>query len=328
MAHYAILGGGGFVGVNLAQRLSALGHSLTVVDNLTYTQGPNVDVLKALPKTKMVTGDVRDEKFVGDLGKSGVDGIFHLASLVGIKNYLKNPLDLIDVTIMGTRNVAKTCLENGLKMLFTSTSEVLGRNLDVPWREDADRVYGAPTVDRWAYGSSKGVAEQMLNAMHHQLGLKLTIIRFFNVYGPFQRPYFVASKTLYHCLRGEPPLKYDTGKQTRCFTYIEDAIDAVEKLFHSPRTNGETYHIGSQFEHTVEDMIDVTARVCGARVAPKVFDTVREYGKYYEDIDRRVPDVGKIRDHVGWVATTDLEAGMARFRDWAKANEWWLKLDV
>ena len=328
MARYAILGGGGFVGVNLARRLDQLGHSLTVVDNLTYTQQENMDALKALRATKIITGDVRDDKFVSDLIGSNYDGVFHLASLVGIKNYLKNPLDLIDINITGTRNVAKACLDHGVKMLFTSTSEVLGRNEDVPWREDADRVFGAPTVDRWAYGSSKGVAEQLLNAMHHQLGLKMTIIRFFNVYGPYQRPYFVASKTLFHCLRGEQPLKYDTGAQTRCFTYIDDAVDAVERLFHSEKTNGETYHIGSAFEHTVDDLIAVTSRICGATAAPAHFDTAREYGKYYEDIQRRVPDVSKIRDHIGWASTTDLNAGMTRFRDWAKANPWWLNLKV
>lgn len=328
MSRYAIFGGGGFVGANFIQHMARQGHDFVVVDNLTYTQNPNIDAIKATGRAEMVEGDVRDAAFVKKIVDSGVDGVFHLASLVGIKNYLKNPLDLIDVTLTGTRNVAKACLNADVKMLFTSTSEVLGRNTDVPWKESADRVYGAPTVDRWAYGSSKGVAEQLLNAMHHQLGLKMTIIRFFNVYGPFQRPYFVASKTLYHHLRGEQPLKYDTGKQTRCYTYIGDAVEAVQRVFEAGKANGETYHIGSNFEHTVDDLIDVSARITGAAAAPKVFDTAKEYGKYYEDIDRRVPDVSKIKEHVGWVADTTLEQGMAKFRDWAKANPWWLELNV
>jgi nucleoside-diphosphate-sugar epimerase len=156
----------------------------------------------------------------------------------------------------------------------------------------------------------------------------MTIIRFFNVYGPFQRPYFVASKTLYHHLRGEQPLKYDTGKQTRCYTYIGDAVEAVQRVFEAERSNGETYHIGSNFEHTVDDLIAISASVTGTKQAPKPFDTSKEYGKYYEDIERRVPDVSKIREHVGWTAATNLEQGMAKFRDWAMASPWWLALDV
>jgi len=328
MSRYVIFGGGGFVGANFVRHMASLGHEFVVVDNLTYTQPPNIEALKATGRAELVEGDVRDAAFVKKIVGAGIDGVFHLASLVGIKNYLKNPLDLIDVTLTGTRNVAEACLNANVKMLFTSTSEVLGRNTDVPWKESADRVYGAPTVDRWAYGSSKGVAEQLLNAMHHQLGLKMSIIRFFNVYGPFQRPYFVASKTLFHHLRGEQPLKYDTGRQTRCYTYIGDAVEAVRLVFESQRSNGETYHIGSNFEHTVEDLIAISAKVTGAKEPPKLFDTAMEYGKFYEDIERRVPDVSKIRDHVGWAAATGLEQGMANFRDWAKASPWWLALDV
>lgn len=327
MSKYAILGGGGFVGVNLAKRLSEAGHSLIVADNLTYTQEPNLAALRAWG-SEFITGDVRDQAFVRDLVGSGVDGVFHLASLVGIKNYLKDPLSLIDINISGTRNVAKACLDHKVKLLFTSTSEVLGRNENIPWKEDADRVYGAPTVDRWAYGASKGVAEQLLNAMHHQLGLNCTIVRFFNVYGPFQRPYFVSSKTLYHYLRGEQPLKYDTGTQTRCFTYIDDAVDAVARLFESEKSRGETYHIGSRFEHTIEEVIETTRIVCDADSAPKIFDTAKEYGRYYEDIQRRVPDVSKISEHIGWIADTNLVTGTIKFRDWAKANPWWLQLQV
>jgi len=102
----------------------------------------------------------------------------------------------------------------------------------------------------------------------------------------------------------------------------------VRLVFESQRSNGETYHIGSNFEHTVEDLISISAKVTGAKEPPKLFDTAMEYGKFYEDIERRVPDVSKIRDHVGWAAATGLEQGMANFRDWAKASPWWLALDV
>jgi nucleoside-diphosphate-sugar epimerase len=328
MLKFLLFGGCGFVGTNLTERIVKNGHKAVVIDNLTYTQKPNLEFLSRLGSVEIIEGDVRNEGFVNEMVGSGVDGVFHLASVVGIKNYLKDPLSLIDIGVIGTRHIAKACAERGVRMLFTSTSEVLGRNTDVPWREDADRVYGASTVDRWAYGSSKGVAEHFVNAMNRHHGLRATIIRFFNIYGPFQRPYFVASKTLFHCLRGEAPLRYDSGRQTRCFTYIDDAISAVVLLMESELAVGNTYHIGSRFEMSVDQIIDLTREVCGSSVDAMTFDTRRQYGALYEDLDRRVPDVSKIHADIGWQANTDPRTGMTKFRDWARRNDWWLQLDV
>src|SRR5271157_956841 len=125
MSRFAILGGAGFVGVNLAAKLAAVGNDVVVVDNLTYTQPPNCTYLRSLGRVEVVEGDVCDERFILDLVGSGFDGVFHLASVVGIKNYLKDAINLIDVNIIGVRNVAKACLYHGVRMLFTSTSEVL-----------------------------------------------------------------------------------------------------------------------------------------------------------------------------------------------------------
>jgi dTDP-alpha-D-glucuronic acid decarboxylase len=327
MGRYIILGGAGFVGANLAKKLVEAKASVVIVDNITYTQQENLAYLRALG-CDVVQGDVRDIDFIRHVIDSSFDGVFHLASLVGIKNYLADPMSLIDINILGSRNVAQVCNERDIRLLFTSTSEVLGRNQHVPWKESADRVYGAPTVDRWAYGTSKGVAEQLLNAMHRQKGLKSIIIRFFNVYGPFQRPYFVVSKTLQHYLKSEPPLQYDTGRQTRCFTYIDDAVEAVVQLMQAPASVGNTYHIGSQFEHTVSDVIRITGEVCGSTLSPRVFDTKSEYGTVYEDIERRVPDVSAISEAIGWQAVTSYREGIERFRDWAKANPWWINLRI
>ena len=166
MTHYLLLGGAGFVGLNLAQRLVRDGAAVTVADNMTFTQRENLDCRRSLG-CKLEEGDVRDVSFLDRAIGKDLDGVFHLASLVGIKNYLADPVALIDINIVGTRNIAERCLERGVRLLFTSTSEVLGRNEDVPWTESADRVYGAPTVDRWAYGASKGglVARAQAGAM-------------------------------------------------------------------------------------------------------------------------------------------------------------------
>ncbi len=323
---YAIIGGAGFVGTNLALALLARGDAVSCLDHPGAAESPNVTAMQAYPGFRFVGGDVCDATCVRDFLDGEFDAVFHLASVVGVRNYLRDPMRLIEVNITGTRNVAQICAARDLRLVFTSTSEVLGRNPDAPWAEDADRVYGAPTVDRWAYGTSKGLAEHMLNAMVPD-GLRASIVRFFNVYGPYQQPYFVVSKSLQHAMRGEAPLVYDSGKQTRCFTYIGDAVEACLAIAATRATIGGTYHIGSRFEWTIADIIAVIQRVTGNTHAAERFDTGYAYGTRYEDIERRVPDVSKIQRDTGWTARTDVETGIRRFRDWAYQNAWWMNLD-
>lgn len=326
MESYAIIGGAGFVGTNLALTLLERGAAVHCLDHPHMAESVNVAAMRQYCAFRFRGGDVCDATTVRDFLNENFDAVFHLASVVGVRNYLRDPVRLIDVNVIGTRNVAQVCVERDLRLIFTSTSEVLGRNPHAPWSEDADRVYGAPTVDRWAYGTSKGLAEHLLNAMASE-GLRASIVRFFNVYGPYQQPYFVVSKSLQHAMRGEAPLVYDSGKQTRCFTYIGDAVEACLAIATTPETIGGTYHIGSQFEWTIADAVDLIQRVTHNTRAPDSFDTDRAYGAAYEDIERRVPEVDRIYRDTGWTATTDLESGVIRFCDWASRNPWWLELD-
>lgn len=328
MAKYLMIGGCGFVGMNITAALRKRGDEVIILDNLTYSQDENVAYLKSL-EVEVKSCDVRDTKALRKEIASGTDGVFHLASVVGIKNYLSSTRDLIDVNIIGAANVADLCAEIGVKALFTSTSEVLGRNTNVPWGENADRVYGATDVDRWAYGVSKGLAEQIFNVATRTAGLKMIITRYFNIYGPWQRPYFVMSRSIQKLLNGQEPEVYDSGNQTRCFTYIDEAVQATIGLMESEQALGQTFHIGSQFEYSISEAVEVCKSVIGRTdIESASIETEKIYGSVYEDIERRVPSVDKIRNTIGWEAKIDLSEGVQNFVDWARDCDWWLRLDV
>jgi UDP-glucose 4-epimerase len=323
-----MIGGCGFVGVNIAAELRRQGNEVVIMDNLTYSQDGNLAYLKSAD-VEVRQGDVRDMDSLRKEISSDLDGVFHLASVVGIKNYISSTRDLIDVNINGAANVADLCAERGVKVLFTSTSEVLGKNPSSPWPESADRVHGSPVVDRWAYGVSKGLAEQIFNVSARHAGLKMIITRYFNVYGPFQRPYFVISRSIQKLLLGQQPEVYDSGKQTRCFTYIDEAVKATIGLMESEKALGETFHIGSQFEYSVSQAVDVCKSSIGREdLGSEAVDTEKLYGSVYEDIERRVPAVDKIEKAIGWKAKVDLAEGVTKFADWARESQWWLDLDV
>lgn len=324
MNRFLLIGGLGFVGKNLTKYLTELNNEVHIID----LKVPNKQEEYFIKEHAVAyeQGDVNSSKFLKEIFRANkFSGVYHLASQVGIKNYISNPEDVIMTTMLGTLNVANACIENNTHMLFTSTSEVLGKNLNTPWKEDADRVYGSSEIERWSYGSSKGVAEQLLLGMVKTKKLSATIIRFFNIYGNYQNPIFIVPKSISNCMNNLNPLVYDSGKQTRCFTYVTDALEALEVLM-SEKKQG-IYHIGSNFEHTMEEVVENVIRETNPTLKAELFNTDEKYSGTYEDIQRRVPDVSKIYDEIGWKATTNLEQGLIKTIEWVKQNPWWLEQD-
>ncbi len=323
MKKFLLIGGLGFVGKNVSLHLLKQGHEITIFDIKEPTQ-QDIDDFNS-DAVKFLSGDVTNKNDLNLAFEDDYDGVFHLASFVGIKNYISNPSGVILTTILGTNNVAQKCIDNNVHLLFTSTSEVLGKNSDTPWKEDADRVYGSTMKDRWSYGSSKGVAEQIIIGLGRSSKLSYTITRFFNIYGDFQNPIFVVPKTISNCMKNQPPLLYDSGKQTRCFTYVKDAVVAVEQLMER-KSNG-IFHIGSNFEHSVEEVINKTIEILNVDLSIEHINTDELYSGKYEDIYKRVPDVEKVFKEIGWRATTELSEGLSQTIKWARKNHWWLELN-
>jgi dTDP-alpha-D-glucuronic acid decarboxylase len=319
MAHALVTGGYGFIGSRLVERLVASGDTVVAFD--LGSPPPDWSVSW---EVRCVAGDVRDAARLGQAVPRQIDVIYHLAAAVGVDRYLREPADVIDVNVIGTRNVLELAVRTDAKVIFASTSEVFGKNPAVPWREDDDRVLGSTTVDRWSYSSSKALAEHLTFGMAKARDLRATIVRYFNVYGPRQRPAFLISRSVHRALNGKRPVMYDGGTQTRCFTFVDDAVEATV-LAATGETDGECFNVGSSTETTVAQAVDLVCELVGGIEAERV-TTARLANNGYQDLSRRVPDTTKIHHRLGWRSTTNLRDGTARTIEWARANEWWTAL--
>ncbi|MHB8352800.1 MAG: NAD-dependent epimerase/dehydratase family protein [Thermoplasmata archaeon] len=317
-----ITGAGGFIGSHLVGRLIGDGHEVSALD-IPATVPPNLSEFQGHRSFQYHRCDIRDSRTLGEFLRAPTDAVFHLASTVGVRSYVERPLETIDTIVGGTRNVVEACLRSNSRLIFLSTSEVYGKNPKVPWNEESDRVLGPSSFSRWSYSASKGLCEHLVNAVHAANGLPTTIIRPFNVYGPRQRPDFVVPAAIHRVLRGEPPLVYDSGSQTRCFTFINDIIAGLSATL-GPNAVGKTFNFGNEQEHTISEVVDVVLRACGGSLRPSYVKTAQVLGDGYEDVPRRVPDSSRARELLGWVATTSLEEGVRATVDWARKNPAWL----
>ena len=319
-----VTGAAGMIGSHLIEELLKQGyevHGLDMVDKETSNNLINVRDHPAFVYTK---ADIRDAAAVEAFFQTDAACLYHLASVVGVRYYMEDPLSLIDIAILGTRRLLQLCMDNDVRILFTSTSEVYGRNPKVPWKESDDRVLGATSVDRWSYSSSKAVVEHMLFGVHHNTGLPMSIVRFFNAYGPRQNPIYVVSQSVHRVLNGQAPDLYDGGKQTRCFTYVGDVIDGVIKAATMDEAVGEVFNLGNPTETEIGDVVRAAVEISGADVGINEIDTGEKYGAVYEDIIRRVPDVSKAKALLDWEARTTYREGIAKTIDWARENPWYL----
>ena len=322
---YLVTGGSGFIGSHLVEKLLEDGNEAHVFDAQPLEKAHNLAAVKSHPGFHYCEGDIRSKAALERFWRPEAKAVFHLASVVGIKNYIADPLKLIDIGVVGTMNLLELSRDHGTRVVFSSTSEIFGKNPDVPWDEKGDRVLGPTSVDRWSYSSSKAVCEHMLYGIHRQSGLPFSIVRFFNAYGPRQNPYFVVSQSVYKVLRNEQPLLYDDGKMTRCFTFIDDIVRGVLEAASNPKAIGEDFNLGNSTEVSMKEVVETILKEAGSQVGYKVFNTEKEYGDRYEDIQRRIPKVEKAARLLGWKAKVQLDEGVRRTIEWARKNPWWLE---
>jgi UDP-glucose 4-epimerase len=326
MVKALITGGGGFIGGHLTDKLLQEGFEVVVFDiseQLPY----NLQHNKENKNFKYISGDILNKKALDQIITKDYDIIFNLASMVGVKNYVEDPLRTIDVTIIGTRNVIDLALKHEIKILFTSTSEVFGRNPKVPWDEDDDRVLGSTRVDRWVYSSSKALCEHILFAVHKKYGLPIVITRYFNAYGPRQQPILVVPAMIKNVLMGKNPVVFDNGEQTRSFTFIEDSIEGTFRAATTKEGVGNAFNIGSQFERTMNELGNLIIKVAGleGKLSLEHKDSSEVYSSY-EDIIRRIPGVEKAKQLLDWKATITPEEGIKRTYEWYKAHPEFLNI--
>jgi nucleoside-diphosphate-sugar epimerase len=321
-----VTGGAGFVGNNLVRKIAEKNEEIVIFDNLSNGRNENLLDLEKLENIRFQQGDIRNDDDLEKLFQTKFDHVFHLSAIVGVSHYMDDPLKVVDVNVLGTKKILEYCIKQNSKIIFMSTSEIYGKNPNVPWTETDDRVLGSPQISRWSYSSSKAVCEHMISALTEQNKIRSSILRYFNIYGPWQNSNFVVSGTIHKCMNNKKPTLYDTGDQTRCFTFIDDAIDATMKSSFNDKYNGEVFNVGNSVETSIKDALKIILNETGhSNDFIEYVDTSQKYGKSYEDILRRVPDVSKAERLLGWKATTQLKEGVEKTLEWVKNHPWWLE---
>jgi len=304
-----ITGGAGFIGSHLCDKLLNLRDEVTVLDNLSTGRYENVAYFKENPKFNLVVGSILDEKLVDKLCEK-TDVIFHLAAAVGVELIIKHPLESLTTNIKGSEIVLDMAQRYNRKVLITSTSEIYGKNTDGPLKEDDDRILGSPLKSRWSYSTAKAVDEMLAYVYWKEKGLPTVIVRLFNAVGPRQTGAYgmVIPRFVTQALKNKPLTVYGNGSQSRCFLHVQDAVNALAKLMQEPRAQGQVFNVGSQEEITIKELAQQIIQLTqsSSRIIYIPYDQAYEEG--FEDMQRRVPDIKKIQDLIGYRPTADLES--------------------
>jgi UDP-glucose 4-epimerase len=305
---YLITGGAGFIGSHLCEVLLAQGHHVVAIDDLSTGRVENIAHLRPLPHFQFVREDIRNAQVLDRL-TSEAEVVVHLAAAVGVQLIVDDPVRTIRTNIMGTEGVLEAANRYGCKVLIASTSEVYGKGVRVPFREDDDRLMGPTVRSRWAYAESKAVDEFLSLAYYSQFGLPVVIMRFFNTVGPRQtgRYGMVVPRFVRHALRGEPLQVYGDGQQSRCFADVADVTRAVAGLAEHPKALGEVFNVGATEEVTIRDLAERVIALTGSasEIAAVPYDEA--YGPGFEDMRRRVPSIEKLNRLIGYAPRCSLD---------------------
>ena len=314
-----ITGGAGLIGSHIADQLLDAGHEVTILDNYSTGRPSNIRHLEG--RVRMIEADILDEAAI-NAAVAGTGYVFHMAAAVGVENVVGNPLGVIMTNVHGTENVLSACERHGSGVIIGSTSEIYGKSPKVPFSEQDDRVLGSTRINRWAYSTSKAIDEH-LTIGYARKGMRATIVRYFNTYGPRMHERGdgqVVARFAARALRGAPIPVHDDGKQTRCFTFVEDSARCSILAASSDAAIGEVFNVGSQHELSINELAVIIRDRLGSKSEIVHVSYEEAYGKDFEDTRRRVPDTRKAKEILGFEATFDLEAGLAKTLPWCRAE--------
>lgn len=296
-----ITGGAGFIGSHLAEKLLSLGRRVFVLDNLSTGSIENIKHLLSRKDFVFKKGNVLNRALLKRC-MGGVDEIYHLAAAVGVKTIMDNPLESLLVNIKGTENVLEIAEEKKTPTLLVSTSEIYGKSTKLPFHEEDDRVYGSAYNHRWGYAFSKGIDEFLGLAYAGEKNVPVRIVRLFNVIGPRQTGEYgmVVPRFVKQALSGEPITIYGTGKQTRSFADVDDVADALIKIMRHSKSRGEIYNLGSDEEISINNLAKNIINLTNSSSKILYIPQGKVYGPGFEDMERRCPDLSKVRKLIGY----------------------------
>lgn len=305
---YLITGGAGFIGSHLVEALLARDEMVVAFDNLSTGRLRNLDHLGNHPNLRFVQGSVLDELAVDELMHQ-CDVVVHLAAAVGVKLIVEQPLRSFTTNIRGSEIVIESAFRHRRPILLTSTSEIYGKNSEVPLKEEDQRILGTPTIARWAYSTAKAVDEILAFAYHRERGLPTIVVRLFNTVGPRQSPAYgmVVPRLVRQAVAGQPLTIYGDGSQSRCFCHVNDVVGALLGLLDSPAAVGGVFNVGSKEEISIRGLAERIIGHTGSSSGIRLIPYEEAYPSGFEDMQRRVPSIDRIRNLTGWQPTRTLD---------------------
>jgi len=301
VARYLITGGAGFIGSHLVDRLVARGDRVSVLDDLSTGNARNLAQHANQSAVRLHRGSVLDPAVVRSLVADS-DVVVHLAAAVGVRLILQRPLQALMTNIRGTEVVLEVCADLGRKTLVASTSEIYGKQTVGPIREDSDRVLGSPLNARWSYSTAKAVDEILAYTYWIERRLPTVIVRLFNCVGPRQTGAYgmVVPRLVRQALLEEDLTVYGDGEQQRCFCHVYDTVDGLLRLIDHPGAVGDVFNLGSQQEVSINELARLILEMTESRSRSVHIPYERAYERGFEDMQRRVPDISKLRALTGW----------------------------
>lgn len=313
-----ITGVAGFIGSNLAQSLLSDGHEVVGFDNLSQGDLLNTTAFANHPKYSFVKADILDLPAMIAAAK-GCDVIYHLAAFK-IPRY-ESAFNTLNINTVGTKNAIDAALEHNAFLIFSSTSDVYGKNPNIPFSENHDLVLGPPTVRRWAYAISKAFDEQLIFAEAERRKLRFSIVRFFGGYGPAQNlTWWGGPQSVFiNCALDDQPITvHGDGQQTRSFTFVADHVMGLKAILQMDKSQGEVFNLGNDREITILGLAQMIWKMVRPGTEPKIeLIPYATFGKY-EDVMRRVPDIRKTQSTLGFRAEWSLEKGLPLTIEWQK----------
>jgi UDP-glucose 4-epimerase len=302
-----VTGGAGFIGSHLCDALIAQGRHVIILDNLST--GSEKNILHLKEKIEIHQGDIRDRGLVEQLTQN-TDVILHMAAALGVNNILTNPLESISTNFFGSEVVLNAATKFDKRIIIASTSEIYGKNSNQPLSEQDDRVIGPPQKLRWSYSDAKALEEAAAYSLYLSNQLKVTTVRLFNTVGPRQSGKYgmVIPKFVKSALDNDPLMIYGDGSQSRVFCHVFDSVRAILKVLENEKSIGEVFNIGGIGEISIVDLAKQVITILKSKSIIDFKPYTEAYPEGFEDMQRRIPDISKIKKFTDWSPTLDLDS--------------------
>ena len=308
VVRYLVTGGAGFIGSHLVEALAARGDQVLILDDLSTGERSNVEHLLSAGNVELRVGSILDEELVDEC-VGAVDACYHLASAVGVQLVVSRPLDTLLCNVRGTDIVISAAVRHGRRLLFTSTSEIYGKNSTGSLDEQSDRILGSPLKARWGYSTAKAFGEALAHGYARECGAEIVIARLFNTVGPRQKGVYgmVLPRFVHQALAGEDLTVYGTGTQSRCFVHVADTVHALSLLLDTDEALGDVFNVGSSVEVPIIELAAKVIERTDSRSRVRLIPYESAYGDGFEELGRRKPDTTKLEELTSWQTSRTLD---------------------